>query len=447
MEKHFSADIGFLRVLDERNGFLQKVELRLLNSKVNRNNWQFMNLEEHRKLFAETPILVAYVGNKIGDGHNFKKVETEDGEIASFMGSTAERIVGWFKSEEDIRIEEIDGTKWIVGIGYIWVWYAQELVAKIKKQGLDGMSVSIETIVYEGQTEGNGVEVYTKYGILGTTILGDDVNPAVKGANIRALSALGEKGVHELTLRVASEQKQGNNPQKQNKKGERTMKIFTIEDLRDKFPGYTVLSVNESNVALLSDKGRMAKYSFKGEEETVIPENIQNVAAVCVLSYEGDKQMEVSIDTIVGTMRERLNAAQSALTEETERANKLQTKLNEMEAKEKERRMEVVKNAIKDQMKKNNKGRECEIDEAICKDLEDKAEEYACMVNANGEWIGESEIRKEVDSRCMAEIRKISEKKIRENSQRIYAWEPYGDKGEVDSEAEQYNAIIAKYDK
>ena len=146
-------------------------------------------------------------------------------------------------------------------------------------------------------------------------------------------------------------------------------------------------------------------------------------------------------------MRERLNAAQSALTEETERANKLQTKLNEMEAKEKERRMEVVKNAIKDQMKKNNKGRECEIDEAICKDLEEKAEEYACMVNANGEWIGEVEIRKEVDSRCMAEIRKISEKKIRENSERIYAWEPYGDKGEVDSEAEQYNAIIAKYDK
>lgn len=449
MNRHFSAGIGFLKILSERDGLKQKVELRLLNAKVNENNWQYLNLEQHRALFADTPILVAYVGKKIGDGHNFQTIRTEEGqEVASFMDSTAERIVGYFRDAEDIRIENIDGTEWIVGTGFIWVWYAQELVAKLKEQGLEGMSVSIETLVYEMRKEDNGVEVFTKYGILGTTILGDDVNPAVKGANIRALSALGEKGVHELTLRVASAQEQGNNknPQKNTKKGVKSMKIFNIEDLRDKFPGYTVLAVNESNVALLSDKGRMATYSFKGNEETVIPENIENVVAVCTLSFEGDKEMNVSIDTIVGEMKDRLNSAQNALAKETERANALQTQLNEMEEKEKARRIDVVKNAIKDQMSKNNAGRECAIDEAICQDLEDKAEEYACMVNANGEWIGESEIRKEVDSRCMAEIRKQSALKENANK-RTYAWEIAEERNKANGEADGLTNILNKYDK
>ena len=62
--------IGSLRLLTETEGLLQKVEVRLLNSEVNRNNWQYLNLEEHRRLFADTPLLVAYRGKKVGDGHN-----------------------------------------------------------------------------------------------------------------------------------------------------------------------------------------------------------------------------------------------------------------------------------------------------------------------------------------------------------------------------------------
>ena len=103
---------GTLRILSEVDGWRQKVELWLLNSDVNRNNWRYINLEKHKDLFAETPILVAYVGDQIGDGHNFEEVREADGSVtASFMASTAERIVGFFKSAADIRIEEKDGKK------------------------------------------------------------------------------------------------------------------------------------------------------------------------------------------------------------------------------------------------------------------------------------------------------------------------------------------------
>lgn len=447
MSKLVSAEVGYLRILEQRDKLKQKVELRLLNSEVNRNNWQYVNLEDHRARFAQTPILVAYVGKKIGDGHNFRVVKTEDGEeVPSFMDSTAERIVGWFNKEEDIRIENIDGTEWIVGTGYLWVWYAQELVAKLKKQGLDGMSVSIETLVYEMHKD-NTTEVFTKYEILGTTILGDDVDPAVKGANIKTLSALGEKGVHELTLRVASAQSNSNPQTKKSKQGAKTtMRNYNVEDLRDKFPGYTVLAVNGANVALLSDKGRTAYYTFNEGEETVIPERIVSVTAFCSFAGDGENEFKVATDAVIGEMRERLSATKDALAKETERANSLQTKLNEMEEKEHARRLEICKNAIKDQLAKNNAGRECEIEESICEDLECNLEDYACMVNAKGEWVGESAIRKEVDARCMAKIR--DEMKIKENSQkRTYAWE-LGKEAQANNNAiDGYSKVLNTYDK
>ena len=72
---------GELRVLAETDGLRQRVELRLLNGKTNRNNWRYENIAEHSKLFADTPILVAYVGEKIGDGHNFEEYIDENGNV------------------------------------------------------------------------------------------------------------------------------------------------------------------------------------------------------------------------------------------------------------------------------------------------------------------------------------------------------------------------------
>ena len=45
---------GELRVLSESDGLKQRIELWLLNGETNRNDWRYENLEEHRKLFAET---------------------------------------------------------------------------------------------------------------------------------------------------------------------------------------------------------------------------------------------------------------------------------------------------------------------------------------------------------------------------------------------------------
>ena len=257
---------GILR-LSQSTELTQKVELWLLNDDVNRNNWQYLNLEEHMAQFVGTPILIAYKGKQIGDGHNFDEVRNADGSVTpSFMSATAERIVGVIKSVEDIRLETINNKHWIVATGYIWKWYARELVAKLNGQGggKSEMSVSIETLIDEMHMDGD-TEVFTKYTILGTTILGDSVAPAVADASIKALSAIGQASLRELTLRVAS----ANNPQptedeskgtaegakKQQKKGlSFSMNKNRLQELIAKVPNHRILAVNGDKVLMLNAK-------------------------------------------------------------------------------------------------------------------------------------------------------------------------------------------------
>lgn len=410
---------GELRVLAERDGWKQKVELWLLNDITNRNNWRYERLEEHKKLFSETPILVAYVGDKVGDSHNFDKVYNDDGTVtASFMDATAERIVGFFKGEEDIRIEERNGEKWIVGVGWIWQWYAQELVAKLKKQGIEGMSVSIETLVSDSYKQGT-TEVFTKYQVLGTTILGDDVAPAVAGANIRALSAIGAQEVRNITLRVASLQQQ-NNPQQNNKKEKRT--TMNIKDLAGKFNGYTVLGVDGNNVALLSKDGAYLATCSVDNGEVV--EGAKNRVNATVVMGEGDSRMELALDSVIAEYEARNAKLAEQLDKKTAECETITVALNKMQTQETARRREAVINAIKNRIAEIKANSDADIADNECDDLYEDAtrlEAYIAMEDCDGKFIGDEKACADVDTRCMSKI--LAQNKVKANAQKkTYAW-------------------------
>lgn len=417
---------GTLRILSEVVGWKQKVELWLLNSKVNRNNWKYINLEQHKDLFAETPILVAYVGDKIGDGHNFEEVKNADGSVtASFMDSTAERIVGYFKSASDIRIEEKDGQKWIVGVGYIWKWYAQELVKKLKRQGLEGMSVSIETLIDEMYTEGT-TEVFTKYQVLGTTVLGDDVSPAVESANIRALSAIGRKEVREMTLRVASENERSpkNNPQTKTRKGEN--KTMKLKELQPKFNGFTVVAVDGERVALLSDKGVPHLSTAKKDGDDYIIGTKDEVKANATFQ-DGENGIVIPVEAITEAYIARCSELEAKLAKATAANSAKDEIITKMQNTEKARRKNAVKEAIKNRLNQINANSEDEIEEDACNTLltDEKVEEYSCMEDKDGNFCGDVAACKDVDSICMN--RRIEKNKIKANASKSkFAWEADG---------------------
>nr|DAU12555.1 MAG TPA: hypothetical protein [Caudoviricetes sp.] len=419
--KTYNSFIGKLKILAEKDGWRQKAELWLLNDITNNNDWRYERLEEHKNLFAKTPILVAYVGDKIGDGHNFREVSNPDGSvIASFMSSTAERIVGFFDNDSDIRIEEKDGKKWIVGIGYIWQWYAQELVEKIKKQGLDGMSISIETLVDEMHKEGS-TEVFTKYQILGTTILGDDVAPAVTGANIRALSALGVDKIREETLRVASMQEQKQkNPQSKTKK-ENKVTVMKLKDLKNgKFNGFRVVGVDGEKVALLSLDKNDAFVSTAVQDNGEIVEGVKTAVNATVVFGEGENEVKVALDAVIEDLTAENAELKAELNSVKEGKEAVEKSLKTMQDAEMARRKEAVKNAVREQLAKNRENSLADIADNECDDLltDEKVAKYSEM-EEDGKFVGDEKARCDVDARCMSIIREQNKAKM----QKAFAWE------------------------
>lgn len=407
--------IGTMKLLSEKDNRRQKVELWLLNSEPNRNDWQYTKLKEHMNLFRDTPLLVAYVGSKIGDGHNMDEIKNADGTVTvSFMKSTAERIVGYFPKDTELRIEEKDGVEWVVGIGYIWTWYAQELVDKLKDKAYEGMSVSIETLVYDEHEE-NDISVFTEYEILGTTILGDDVTPAVAGANIKVLSELGTNEIKNMTLRVASE----NNPQ-QKKRTKRSETTMTVKKLQSVIENDTVLAVNDHAGLVISDKGELYTCEYSVADDTITVGDKIPVDK-CSFNSEGDV-LTVDLHKITGKLNSMLNKSQADYeTEKTARLN-AEEQLEKMKKAEHDRRIEAVKTAIDKRFSEICENREisCTVDELK---TETKLESYAKMEDDNGDFCGDVIACKDVDAICMEDILAYDKKMAKMSNNSAFTWD------------------------
>lgn len=416
--KTYNTFTGKLKVLAKEDEFLYRVEVWLLNSEVNRNNWQYLNLDEHRKLFVDTPILVAYTGGKVGDGHNFRMKRDEKGEAyASFTDANAERIVGWFKNDEDIRIEEKDGVRWIVGDGTIWSYYARELADLLTEQGAEGMDVSIETLVDNIRVE-NGVEVFEDYQILGTTILGQGVNPAVAGAHIRALSL--EDDLKNFKLKVASYMETA----KETTKGTKRMAFnkVQLEELGKKFNGYKIVGASEDgkHIALMSETDNcFYGYTFEGEEE-VNAENIKPVSLNAEAAFGEDEK--VALD-VIGVYVDEIKNLTARATDAETRADAAEAECKALKEKETKRRNKAVVAAINALMTAYNAEAEEAMDEKECADIVEDAENgaFAECENADGEFCGEEKACSLVKARIFDHEQAIRNKRAAANAA-VHSW-------------------------
>lgn len=446
----FNSGIGILKILAEKDGWKQKVELWLLNSEVNRNNWQYLNLEEHKNLFAETPILIAYKGDQLGDGHNFETVKLPNGQVAaSFMGSTSERPVGFFPTNAEMRIEELDGKQWIVGVGWIWKWYAQELVAHLKKQGLEGMSISIETLIDEMYMNGD-TEVFTKYQILGTTILHETVQPAVADARIRALSALGIDKIREETLRVASmyQETKEKNPQTKTNKEKQT--IMNKKSLKDNFKGFQVIEVVDGKVALLSCDKHEPYIASVTKDESGIVEGAKNNVNATVVFGEGDNAVKVALDSviedIIGAAKTENEELKNQVADKEQTIRALSEANEKMKTQETSRRKTAVENAIKNRFDEIKANSEANFEGNECDELksEERVNSFVLMEDKDGKFIGDKEAVKAVDAVCMDKI--IEANKTRVNSQKkSYVWDKANGADDEQKHSDEIDSAIAEF--
>ena len=421
--KTYNSFTGKLRVLSKEDEFLYRVEVWLLNSEVNRNNWQYLNLDEHRALFVDTPILVAYTGGKVGDGHNFRMKRDEKGEeYASFTDANAERIVGWFKNDADIRIETKDNVRWIVGNGTIWSYYARELTDMLEEQGAEGMEVSIETLVSDIRNEGN-VEVFEKYQILGTTILGKGVSPAVAGAHIRTLSL--EDGLKDFKLKVASYMETAKSTQKGKKR--MALNRVQIDAINAKFNGYKVAATSEDGkgVCLLSEADNcLYGYTLVDGEETIVTERIKPIALNATATLDSGEEIQIdAVSLYIDAMKDseaRAEEAEARAKEAEEKANDAEKEAKELREKENKRRNKAVVDAINALIKGYNAEADAPIDEKECADIVDAAEkgEYSDCDNADGEFCGDKVACDAVKARIYDHEAKLRAKK----NANVHSW-------------------------
>lgn len=195
------------------------------------------------------------------------------------------------------------------------------------------------------------------------------------------------------------------------------MKILNLDDIRDKFEGYTVLGCNGLSVALLSDEGRTFKYTFQENEDTVVPSRIEAVAVNSVFG-EGDGAVTVSAEQLIGTEKSQLNAAKAALEKEVQKNAELTAKLNKMEERETARRKEAVKAAIKSRLADNKHDCGYDLPDTLCDSLmtDECIGKYAGMVDEHGAFCGEKQAMCDVDALCMDEIRKENKAKAEQKA-------------------------------
>lgn len=424
--------MGELRVLERLSEYEFGVSLAVMRSGPNRNGWSYQNMDKCYLSFLGTPILCAFINNeKIGDGHNFteRRDPATGAKYYSFTDGTAERIVGTLSDDpKDFTLEERDGHTWLVAKGRLFAFYAKELVDKIVRTGR--MEVSAETQVLESHMDGD-IEVFTDWVGIGVTILGDDVAPAIPGARIAALAAVREE-FNSVKLRAAQlNEAPGKKPQNITKRSEPRMNKFAIEALAPKFNGYHIVGLSEDRqrVALVNGAGVPFTYMFNecdnGEvvESRITPANLS-------LSFAFDgEDMNVAGD--MGRILEVVTngaADQSAtiknLNEALEKANATIKKMVEAEH---NRRLSAVKDIVSKtlaEIQENADEDDEDLDEDA-KEIQDNAERYCSMEDADGNFTGDVQAKR--DLMCAyGEKQAAKARKAKAANNQSWAWDKLG---------------------
>lgn len=429
---------GTLKVLQRLSEYEFGVELWVMREDRNQNNWNYQNLRQHYLSFLGQPILVAYVGNQVGDGHNMaKRWDPKTGkEYYSFTDATAERIVGTLSEDEkDFTLVERDGHMWLRAKGRLFAFYAPELVAKIVEEGT--MDVSAETEVTESHEEGD-VDVFTEWKGLGVTILGDRVNPAIPGANIARLATMQEE-FKTLKLRAAAlhtaAEKGSATP---NKKGLRkNMNKRMMEQMQAKFPNHKVLSMSEDglNVALLDASGNLFGYTFNADDNGEVTERrIAPLSAAHVVLTVGEVELNADVADVVDYTVAATKTTDGSVKQLSDELASAKEQIRAMQEAENLRRVEACKAAAKATLASFNANRADKVANEAIKAIETDIEGgvYTNCADKDGKWTGEEQARRAVLAVCGEAVMEADRKQA-ESHKNAYAWNNAKNNGGAES--------------
>ena len=444
--------LGLLEVLDRDSDLNYNVKLRVMRSGLNRNGWDYRNIEQFAETFKGTPILCAYPGSQIGDGHNMDEALWNGEIICDFTGPNAERIVGAIgEGENDVWTETGEDGTWIIANGKLWRFYNRQLCDHLAEQGR--MEVSAETEVTEEHDE-NSVSIFTAWRGLGVTILHETVAPAIPGASIQALKAMNSEKWNSLKLKAASyhpdteggegtpPKAEDQKPPKNNKGVEKklTLNKKQLAKLNERFAGYVLLQAKENEedksilVTMRNDSYESFSYRLASMDETIAPERI--VPVPCTVSIGEDFAMNA--EDYFAALSTRVETLSAELSKAQKERDDAQATIKAMTEKENTRRVKAMKEAAKSALDKFNADRSAE--EKVCEEdiscvmAEIDGGDYTECADKDGNFCGEEKVCQRVMSICAQKDMEFRAKNA-EKKNNQFAWDginaPKGDDGTV----------------
>ncbi len=378
-----------------KDKYLFDVEIMVLKPGKNNNDWIFPEetLLEYGQTFRGKPILCAYKGLKIGDGHNFDEyIDPETMKIINdYRGPNAERIVGYIPANAEIELREIEGEQWLVVHGVLWAFYCAQLISNVIEKGFKG--VSAEVNAYNIVEQDDGSELFEGWEGLGITILGDDVEPAVTGALLKQLA----DAPYYKTLSAKADKYRINSLKKG--KGENEMdNIKKLSALCAALKGCTVLdtSDDEQYALIANEDGEPEICAFAvGDDGKCNVERFNTCVKACSVINGKECSFEIKkcVDKKIAEMQKKCSEAEQKMTEKDGEIARLKTRCAAMEESEISRRNDDVVRALKEKYE-NDKNDILEEGERIPEDkfnaLIDEAKngKYKDCVDENGKFIG-----------------------------------------------------------
>lgn len=161
----------------------------------NRNNSHFTleALNDAIPTVFNKPVLGAFGKGAVNGANDFDEHNADigyDQELnqAYWDYENGERILGTVRESDYVGVEHKNGNNWLTFRCCLWTLYNYKAVKSLLKSRKKKVSVEIE--VLDGYTDENGVEIITKFTLLGVTILGDKTMEGIPGANLTILEKL-----------------------------------------------------------------------------------------------------------------------------------------------------------------------------------------------------------------------------------------------------------------
>ena len=204
-----------------KKDFLELSMKAISDANPNRNMSWFTPeaMEKALPTFYNKPILGCFSN---GDFESHNGSWEKDGETGmsywNTLGSNGERILGLIRSEDEVKIVEDGGLKWITLTCALWTQYSFKQVKRLlkdalraQKQGGPTKNISVEIDVLDYDNLPNGVMKINDFKLVGITILGSrngkKIEPGIEDAELSVLDMVGtdnyERQSSELRMAYA----------------------------------------------------------------------------------------------------------------------------------------------------------------------------------------------------------------------------------------------------